>query len=252
MNIKVQSTYRPPLPTGQTSGTEKRMDKLNFLKTLPLFADLTDKQMAQIGQDVVTRHYKQGEIIFREGDPGRVLFIIQSGQIRIFVNGQDGSETSVILFGRPGQLFGELSIIDGLPRSATAVALEETVLLMIGREPFRQHMRHMPQFAMNFMQVLSKRVRYSTNQIDTFASLTVSQRLARKLLELAQDYGRVRGDGVFIDMLLPQNILAGMIGATRERVNRCLSSYRQSEWVQIEQGYITIIDPEALRSEVSR
>ncbi|MEM7333859.1 MAG: Crp/Fnr family transcriptional regulator [Chloroflexota bacterium] len=227
------------------------MNKVAFLKNIALFAELSEQQLNRIAQDTMTRRYKQGEVIFREGDPGQVLYIIQSGQIRIFVNGMDGSETSVILFGRPGELFGELSIIDGLPRSATAVALEPTVLLILGRESFRRHMRQMPQLAMNFMQVLSKRVRYNTQQIDGFASLTITQRLARKLLELAHDYGRVEETGVFIDMHLTQTTLAGMLGATRERVNRCLSDFRKSEWITTSQGYITVLDPEALRTAVS-
>ncbi len=250
MSSKVQSIHRP-LTTLKKSVMEKRMDKVAFLKNIPLFAELSEHQLNQIAQDTMARRYKQGEIIFREGDPGQVLYIIQAGQIRIFVNGMDGSETSVILFGRPGELFGELSVIDGLPRSATAVALEGTVLLILGRESFRQHMRKMPQLAMNFMQVLSQRVRYNTQQIDGFASLTITQRLARKLLELAHDYGRVEDDGVFIDMQITQTTLAGMLGATRERINRCLSEFRKSEWISTRQGYITILDPEALRTAVS-
>lgn len=236
---------------GQRHGLEQVMDKVTFFKKISLFADLTDRQLDIIAKDTVTRHYQKRAIIFREGDTGQLLYIIHSGQVRIFVNGIDGVETSVILFGRPGELFGELAIIDGLPRSATAVASENTTLLILNRSLFKHHMRQYPQLAMNFMQVLSQRVRYNTRQIDGFASLTISQRLARKLLELAQNFGRVQEDGVFIDMHLPQNILAGMLGATRERVNRCLGEFRKAEMIQIHQGYITILDPEALRSEVS-
>lgn len=250
MRSKVQSIY-PPVATFQNRRMGKRMDKVTFLKKIPLFADLSDHQLQLLARDTMARKFQQGDIIFREGDPGQLLYIIQSGQVRIFVNGMDGSETSVILFGRPGELFGELSIIDGLPRSATAVALEETVLFIMGRESFRQHMRQMPQLAMNFMQVLSKRVRYNTHQIDGFASLTITQRLARKLLELAQDYGRVQEHGVYIDMHLTQTTLAGMLGATRERVNRCLSEFRKADWIETNQGYITILDPEGLRTAVS-
>lgn len=228
------------------------MDTGKFMTTQPLFAGLSEAQLTQLERDVVARRYEPGTQIFREGDAGQLLYLIQSGQVRIFVNGLGGTETDVILFGRPGELFGELSVIDGLPRSATAVALDETVLLTIGREPFRQHMRNIPRLAMNFMQILSKRVRYNTYQIDSFARLSVSQRLARKLLELVQDFGRVQEDGVFIDMYLPQTVLAGMIGATREMVNRCLRKFREAGWIKVSQGYITIFDPEALRSEVSQ
>lgn len=245
---QLRHSATPPI---RVSVLEKRMDKVTFLKTVPLFAALSDTQLQRVANDIVTRTFAQGEVIFREGDPGQVLYLILSGQIRIFVSGVDGNETSVILFGRPGELFGELSVIDGLPRSATAVALEETTLFMIDRLAFRQQMRQMPQLAFNFMQVLSQRVRYNTQQIDSYASLTITQRLARKLLELAHDYGRVRPEGVIIDMNLNQTVLAGMIGATRERVNRCLSEFRKAEWISMEQGSIVILDPEGLRTAVS-
>ena len=177
--------------------------------------------------------------------------MVQSGQVRIFINGLDGSETSVILFGRAGDIFGELAVIDGLPRSATAVALDSTTLFTIQRETFSQHMRHMPQLSLNFMHELTKKVRYNTRQMDSLTSLPVPQRLARKLMELAQNYGRVQNNGVVIDMSLTQSNLASLIGATRESTNKVLRDFRQKEWILLEQGQITILDPEALRAQIT-
>lgn len=227
------------------------MNHHRFLQQTPLFSSLHDSQLKVISQAIVTRRYGAGEIIFREGDPGQVLYLVQSGQVRIFVNGLDGSETSVILFGRPGDIFGELAVIDGLPRSATAVAMDKTVLFTIGREQFRQHMRHMPQLALNFMRELTQRVRYNTRQVDSLASLPVPQRLARKLMELAQDYGQVQTNGVTINMALTQGNLASLIGATRESTNKSLRDFREQQWIQVQQGHITILDPEALRAQVT-
>lgn len=157
----------------------------------------------------------------------------------------------MILFGRPGDIFGELAVIDGLPRSATAVALEDTLLYTIGREQFRHQMRRCPQLALNFMKELTRRVRYNTRQVDALASLPVPQRLARKLLELAQDYGQACDDGVLIDMTLTQSHLASLIGATRESTNKSLRDFRAQGWIQSEQSRITVLDPEALRAQVS-
>ena len=251
MGIHVQS-INMPLVSKNTAQQDIQMNTIQFLKTVSLFSELDDRQLDSIAQDCQPRHYAQGDIIFHEGDPGQVLYINQTGQVRIYVNGLDGSETSVILFGRPGDIFGELAVIDGLPRSATAVALDDTDLLIIGREPFRQHMRQHSQLALNFMKELTRRVRYNTRQMDTLASLPVPKRLARKLMDLAQDYGRVQETGVFIDLHLPQAILAGMVGATRERVNKCLRDFRKESWIQLDQGYITILDPEALRELISQ
>lgn len=227
------------------------MNELQFLASTELFSDLTNAQLALISQDIIPRRYEQGEVIFREGDPGEVLYMVQTGQVRIFVNSLDGSETSVILFGRAGDIFGELAVIDGLPRSATAVALDKTTLYTIQRQTFSQHMRHMPQLSFNFMHELTKKVRYNTRQMDSLTSLPVPQRLARKLMELAQNYGRVQANGVVIDMTLTQSNLASLIGATRESTNKALRDFRQKEWILLEQGQITILDPEALRAQIS-
>lgn len=220
------------------------------LTDIPLFEEINPTQLEVISQDILPRHFEQGAIIFREGDPGQSLYIIQSGQVRIFVNGLDGNETSVIMFGRPGELFGELAIVDGLPRSATAVAIAPTLLYTMSRENFRKHMRTFPQLALNFMKELSLRVRYNTRQMDSFASLDVARRLARKLMELAQNYGLVESNGVRINLALTQSDLASMVGATRESINKNLRDFRQKNWITLKQGHITIIDPEALRAEI--
>ena len=227
------------------------MQRTHFLEQTPLFAGIEPAQLAAIAGDVIPRRFRQGEIIFHEGDPGQFLYLIQSGQVRIFVNGLDGSETSVILFGKPGDIFGELAVIDGLTRSASAVALTETLLLTMSRDDFRRHMRRCPQLALNFMKVLSHRVRYNTRQMDSLATLDVPKRLARKLMELGQNYGRVTPDGVRINLTLTQSHLASLIGATRESTNKCLRHFRQRGWIQMGPGQILILDPDALRAKVT-
>jgi CRP/FNR family transcriptional regulator/CRP/FNR family cyclic AMP-dependent transcriptional regulator len=224
---------------------------MNFLKQTTLFANINEVELQAIARHIVPRTFKPGEIIFYEGDPGRFLYLVKSGQVRIFINGLDGSETSVILFGKPGDIFGELAIIDGLNRSASAVALGATVLYTMSRESFRDQMRRHPQLALNFMKVLSQRVRYNTKQMDSLATLDVPQRLARKLLELAQDYGRAETRGVRIDMALTQTNLASLIGATRESTNKSLGEFRKQGWIHLESGQISILDPDALRAQVS-
>jgi len=227
------------------------MTNLSFLKQTVLFSNIPDSDLLQISKDIVERPFAPGEIIFHEGDPGQVLYLVKSGSVRIFVNGLDGSETSVILVGCVGQMFGELSVIDGLPRSATAVAIAPTILCTLSRETFREHMRRYPHFGLNFMRELSMRVRYNTLQMDSFASLGVSQRLARKLMELAQSYGQVQTNGVSINMTLTQSDLASLIGATRESINKNLRDFRRQQWIHMDQGQITILDPEALRAQVA-
>lgn len=238
-------------PTQNEMENGGRSQRITFLQKTTLFTDMPVADLQAVAIDIVPRAFAQGEIIFHEGDPGQMLYLIQSGQVRIFVNGLDGSETSVILFGRPGEIFGELAVVDGMPRSATAVALGQTILYTMSHENFRKHTLRYPQLAFNFMKVLSSRVRSSTQHMDSLASLGIPQRLARKLLQLAQDYGKVEAEGVCITMRLNQTDLASLIGATRESINKTLREFRQNGWLHMEQGRITILDAEALKAQVT-
>lgn len=218
---------------------------------MPLFNRLTHSELGEICQDILERRFEPGEIIFHEGDPGEVVYLLKAGQVRIFVSGLDGSETSVMLIGQPGQVFGELAVIDGLPRSATAVSLNAVSLYTLSREAFTRHAQRIPQFSLNFLQELSHRLRYNTQQVDSLASLGVPQRLARKLLELAQAYGQIRPDGIFINLTLTQTDLASLIGATRESTNKSLRDFRRHQWIQLRQGHITILNQQALQAQIS-
>jgi CRP/FNR family transcriptional regulator/CRP/FNR family cyclic AMP-dependent transcriptional regulator len=228
------------------------MTTTTFLKHASLFQELNDQELELLAADFLPREFRAGEAIFHQGDPGHVLYLVESGQVRIFVNGIDGHETSVVLYGRPGEIFGELAIIDGLPRSASAVAVMDTVVHTLSRERFREYMRRWPQLALNFMQTLTKKVRYSTHQVDSLASMAISQRLARKLLELGQNYGTAEAQGVRLNTALTQSDLASMIGATRESTNKILRQFRDDGLITLNNGQTIIIrDVEALRTLVS-
>ncbi len=222
------------------------IDRIEFLKRLPLFADLDDAEIAALSKDFTSRHFQQGDMIFLQGDPGQTLFLIESGRVRIFVQDDSGQETSMIFYGS-GDIFGELAVIDGLPRSASAVATEDTLVHTLSRERLRAHLASSPQLAYNFMQALSVRVRYTTQQVGNLTLLDVPSRLARKLLELAQQHGQVEAGGVRLDMNLTQSDLASLIGATRESINKALATFRRNGSIRLDQNQITIVDPDALR-----
>jgi CRP/FNR family transcriptional regulator/CRP/FNR family cyclic AMP-dependent transcriptional regulator len=228
------------------------MTATNFLQQSPLFTGLDSRTLQEIAADFSRREFAAGKIIFYQGDRGRLLYLVESGQVRIFVNGFDGHETSVVLYGRPGEIFGELAIIDGLPRSASAVAVMDTVVHTLSRERFQEYMRRSPQLALNFMKTLTKKVRYNTHQVDSFASMDISRRLARKLLELGQNYGTAEPQGVRLNTALTQSDLASLIGATRESTNKLLRQFRDNGLITLTNGQtIFIRDAEALRTLVS-
>ncbi len=234
----------------ETNGKVSLATMTGFLKGVPLFTGLSETERDALGRDFVRRLYRPGELIFQQDDPGQVLYLVETGQVRIFVEGENGQETSVTFCG-PGDVFGELAVIDEDPRSASAVAVKDTALLTLGRDRFREHLRRSPQLALNFMRALSVRVRYNTQQMTSLTQLDVPARLARKLLELAQQYGIVESDGVRIRLTLTQTDLASLTGATRESVNKALGHFKRKGLILTQQGNITVLDPEALRDLAS-
>lgn len=239
--------YNLTMSTGQTLvGKNNLTSRLIFFRQVPLFAELTESELAELVKDFARREFKQGESIFAQGDPGQVLYLIESGQVRIFVHGSEGHERPVVFYGS-GDIFGELAVIDGLPRSASAEATENTVVYTLSRDLFREHMRRAPQLALNFMKALSVRVRHTTDQVGNLALLDVPSRLARKLLELAQNHGQAEAEGVRVNLTLTQSELASMIGATRESINKALGNFKRQGLIRMEQGHIIIVDPDLLR-----
>ena len=244
-----EQVYNPLTTHTLSKAQDHKMGQLD-MRRVPLFADLTDAQLETLIRDFNRRRFQQDEAIFQQGDPGRALYMVESGQVRIYVQDEEGQEISVILCG-PGDLFGELALIDGLPRSASAVAMEDTVVLALSHDRFREQMRRYPQMALNLMKALSVRVRYNTQQVGSLTLLDIPGRLARKLLELAQDHGQVEPEGVRISLALTQSDLASLIGTTRESVNKAMSTFRREGLILMRQNHIIIADAEALQKYVS-
>jgi len=222
------------------------IEQKEFFKRVPLLAGLAEAELEALVKDFSRRQFRQGEAIIQQGDPGQVLYLIEAGQVRVYVQDETGQETSVNLCG-PGDIFGELAVIDDMPRSANVVALEDAIVHSLGRDRFREHMFRSPRLALNFMKALSVRVRHSTGELGNLTFLDVPARLARKLLDLAQHHGVAEPKGVRINLALTQSDLASLIGTTRESINKALSTFRRQGFILMEQGDIIILDPDALR-----
>lgn len=223
------------------------MARVEFLKQVPLFDGLKEAELESLAKDFVRLQFQPSEMVFQQGDMGQAMYLIESGQVRIYVADDEGQETSVNLFG-PGDVFGELAVIDDLPRSANVVAMDATVVHRLSREAFREQMRRTPQLALNFMKALSVRLRYSTQQMGNLALLDVPSRLASKLLELAKQHGTPHPNGVRIGLTLTQSDLASLIGTTRESINKALGTFRRQGFIQVQPpGQIVITNPDALR-----
>lgn len=239
-------------PSSQLSNSKGRsfMKQLAFLRQVPVFANLTDGELRALAADFVPLTFRQHETILRQGDLGEMLYLIQSGRVRIYVLGEEGQEISVRLMG-PGEVFGELALIDDLPRSASAVAMEDTVVLTLSRRAYLYHLRRCPQLALNFMRTLSTRLRYTTIQAGSLAFLDVYRRVARKLLELAESYGVTEAEGVRIAVPLTQQELATMVGASRESTNKALGAFRRQGLIRLRRGQIVVVKPQALQEYIA-
>ena len=215
------------------------------LETAPLFELLPPRHVQLLAQHARRRVFRRGETIFRHGDPGVALYVLEHGRVKVVVSSEQGDEVLLAVLGA-GDVFGELSVFDGLPRSATLVALEDTIALMLERAAFQQIVRREPDIALNLLAVLSRRLRTGDTMIQDCAFLDVPGRLAKKLLELAEQHGERVADGVEIQLRLTQRELAGMVAASRESVNKHHAYFRQKGLVRLQRGHLVIRKPDDL------
>jgi CRP/FNR family transcriptional regulator, cyclic AMP receptor protein len=219
-------------------------DSADVLQRVPLFAQLTPAELAGLSRSLRRRRFKRGEVIFFRGDPGDSLYVLETGKIKIVLTSPDGKEVVLSTLG-PTDFFGDLALLDGEPRSADAVATESGELLLLHRSDFLQFLEAHPPVAVRLLAILSRRLRRNAQIIQDAAFLDVSGRLARTLLELAA--GHSGQPPLVIRTRLTQTDLAGMVGATRESVNKWLREYDRQGLLHFERGTITIYRPDVLR-----
>jgi len=223
------------------------MDEMALLQQIPLFTDLPQEQLRSLVSVLERRTYRKGQIILRQGDQGDSLFVIVSGRVRIYTISPDGHEWSVWFYDR-GDFFGEMALLSGEPRSANAQAMQRTEVLILRRRAFRNYLLSDSLTAVRIIEALSQRLRRTTESAEGLVALTVTQRIARKLLELTERYGVAQEGGVLIDLDLSQEAIASLVGTTRESANRALSGMREQGIVQIERVRIRVIRPEKLKA----
>jgi CRP/FNR family cyclic AMP-dependent transcriptional regulator len=217
------------------------MDKTSHLHALPLFDGLDDETLHYLAKDTWQRQFNAGDIICYQGDPGSTCHIITRGRVRVFVVDEDGRELSVRIMG-PGEIIGEMALLDSLPRSASIEALEKTHTLELNRDALLWCLRESPQLSLNLLQSLSSRLRSSTAEAGELASLTVVERLMRRLQQLAELSGQPVPGGVRVMLPMTQQDLAALVGTSRESVNRALVRLRRQGKVRLEQGWVVLLD----------
>ena len=216
----------------------------------PLLGRLPVESRERLAQAARRRTYRRGEVVFHQDDPGDSLHLIQHGRVKVALDAESGEEAVIAILG-PGDAFGELSLIDGEPRSATVEALEPVETVSLARADLLRSLRENPAAMERLLATLAGMVRRADEGVADLVFLDLEGRLVKKLLELAADHGRVSAGAVEIELPLTQEDLAAMIGATRASVNKMLGWYEDRGAIERRGRRIAICDPERLRRRIT-
>jgi CRP/FNR family transcriptional regulator, cyclic AMP receptor protein len=222
------------------------MSYSELLSQVPLFTSLGSDDLERLSSRLQSRRFARDEVVFLRGDEGTDLYIIHKGEVAIRLSSPDGKEITLALLLKGGS-FGELALLDGEPRSTDAVAREETWLLSLRREDFQRFLEEKPEVVPNLLANLSRMARRVTRTVHDANFLDARARLARVLLDLAQDQGKPGAEEVAIPSRLTQAELANLCGLTRESTNRWLRFYVREGLLSYEGGVITLRDTRHLR-----
>ena len=200
----------------------------DILRNVPLFAGLPEDALAALAARLRRRRMPAGTPVVYKGDPSGALYLIESGRVKVHQATASGGEVILNILG-PGDFFGEMSLLDGQPRSADISTLEPSALLLLEGEALRDLLLGQPAVAWTLLQILSLRVRDANMQAEMMMTRDVPGRVAACLLRLAGTQGTLLpGGSLRVDVSLTQSDIAALIGATRERVSRALSAFRES------------------------
>jgi CRP-like cAMP-binding protein len=219
------------------------------LKQVSLFDELSADELEVLADSLLRRRYAKGQAVFHQGEAGTSLYLIESGAVKILITTPEGKGLVLRLLG-PGDFFGELSLLDGEPRSADAIAQEPCELLLLRREDFLRFLEARPTVAARLLAAVSRRLRYTSRQAQETAFLDVPARLARVLLELVEVRGQPVDAGQQIASFPTQTELAEMVGATRESVNKWLGAYERQGLIRRERGSVLVLKPDELRRRI--
>jgi CRP/FNR family transcriptional regulator, cyclic AMP receptor protein len=218
----------------------------DFLATIPLFSGLPEEELERFAELTRERSYPKGSVILFQDDPGDSLFVLRAGRVKVVLIGEDGREVILGVL-EPGAHFGELALIDDQPRSAHVIAMEDAQLLILRREDFKRRVEANPTVAWALLTELSRRLRRADVKIGGLVLLDVPGRIARLLLDLANETG-----SELIEKPLTHQTIAQMIGASRETVSRAMKDFQDAGLIRVERRRIAIGDRNALekRSQV--
>ena len=220
-----------------------------MLQGSPLFRGLAPATLDRIAALAVQRAYHRGEIVFSAGDAGDALFGVVSGRIRISTGNADGREIFLNIM-EPGDTFGEIALLDGGTRTATATAMDAAELVSIRREPLFGLLEKEPKATLELLRLCGERLRWTSGLLEDAALLDAPARLAKRLLSLSELHGE-DGDGGR-SVRISQEELANFLGVSRQAVNEQLQAWKAKGWIALGRGTVTVRDAAGLRRAIVR
>ena len=236
------------VPGADKTGDARRVvsSKLSVLRKQPIFCDLDPEALDQLCRYAKHTTLKRGTTIVSKGDPGNSLIVVISGTIKISVSSPDGRSAILNLIG-PGEIFGEVAVLDGLARTADATANSNCEIYVIDRRDFIPFVRSQPALAMKFIELLCTRLRWTSDQVEEVILQNLPGRLASALLRLTEKH-KLAPAGRTI--AITQQEISEMVGMTRESINKQLRAWAGRNWVRLEHGAIVVLDVASLRELV--
>jgi CRP-like cAMP-binding protein len=216
-----------------------------------LFGTMESEALQRLAEKAKRRSYGRGEVIFREEEPGDALCVVVEGLVKIYLTSTDGDEMVLVTLG-PSTVFGELPMVDGGPRSASAAAVEASTLLTLTRTALLEALSDSPQLVDGLLRSLGSVVRRLTDQAADLVFLDLHGRVAKLLLGLAEEHGTTDAGRRALDLHLTQTDLANMVGGSRQSVNQVLHSFERLGYLDLDGRRIVIKKPDLLRKRAGQ
>ncbi len=218
--------------------------KLAVLRKHPIFCDLDPEAFDQLCRYAKHATLKRGSTIVSKGDPGNSLIAVISGTVKISISSPDGRTAILNLIG-PGEIFGEVAVLDGQARTADATANTNCEIFVIDRRELLPFVRSQPALAMKFIELLCARLRWTSDQVEQVILQDLPGRLASALIRLTEKHKAIQGGRT---IAVTQQEISEMVGMTRESINKQLRAWAGRNWVRLEHGAIVVLDVESLQA----
>ena len=217
----------------------------SLIRSAPLFSALSDDDASALRASMTQVKVTKGHTLFKEGDEGDRLYVVLEGKLKLGTTSVDGRENLLSILG-PGEMFGELSLFDPEPRTATATAVTDAKLLALAHDQVIGLVTAHPQASLELLRRLAQRLRKSNEILADLVFADVPGRVAKAIIDLGARFGVAKEEGLHVNHDLTQEELAQLVGASRETVNKALADFASRGWVRLEPRAVVILDYERI------